>query len=571
MAEWGQMALLAALMASVYSIAVFLAGDRLGSSRLKASGRYAVFGAAASLTAAVVALANLVVANYGGADAPLYIKASSLWGTESGSFLVWGWFVMLYAAVIVIHHRRTQPASTPYAIAILMGISLLFTSILVLASNPFELARARTAGFGLNPLLQDWRMFVHPPLLLLGFSGFFVPFAFTVAAVLVRDPNAAWRQTARRWALIAWVFLSAGVLIGGNWAYRRLGWGGFWAWDPVENGALMPWLVGAAYMHSIAVQEKKNMLKTWNLVLAAIACVLSVFGGFLSRTGLVVSIHGFAQSAVAGYLLAFMGVALCGTLWLIVTRRDYLRAENRIESFASREVILILNNLILLAACFAVLWGTMLPAISEWITGARIEVRAPWFNWVIAPIAAILLCLMGAGSFLEWRRTSRHSRTQVGGYIVHLGFALLFIGVAGQSFKTETQFEAKVGETFQFKNYVFKLDELGDIAGRDYSAQRASVTVFENGKPSNTIYPERRFYRDGGARRLVTEVALWQRPKEDLYLVFAGPSANGDRAVFLAFLNPLMMWIWIGGGVLILGALITLLPNRSTVYADAPR
>jgi cytochrome c-type biogenesis protein CcmF len=567
MAAAGQAALLGALLAMVYSIAASVAGIRLEHSTLLASARYAVAVAFASLTGALAALGYLAVGDSAALQAPLYFKLSLIWSSEPGSFLLWGWFVTMYAVVIVIQRRRPQPISTPYTTAILMGFSLLLASASVLASNPF----AQRAGFHLNPLLDDWRMFVHPPLLLLGFSGLFVPFAFSTAAVLVREPDSGWRQSARRWALIAWVFLSAGMLFGGNWAYHRLGWGGFWAWDPVENGALMAWLIGGAYVHSSSVLQKSEMLKTWNFLLASMACVLSMFGGFLPRTAVVASIHGFPQSAVAGYLVAFMGIALCGTLWLIVVRRDYLRAENRIESFASREVILILNNLILLAACFAVLWGTMLPALSEWITGARVEVHAPWFNWVISPIAAIMFCLMAAGSYLEWRRTSRHSLTQIGGYVVHLGVALLFVGVAGQYFKTETQFEAKVGETFRFHNYVLKLDELGDVSGRDYTGQRASVTVFENGRPSNTIHPERRLYQDDGVRRPVTEVALWQRPKEDLYLVLAGLSPNGDRAVFLAFLNPLVMWIWIGGGVLILGALITLVQKQGPVYADAPR
>jgi len=558
MTATGQGALFLALVAALYSIAASIAGSRLEHRRVMRTARFAALGVFLSMSAAIAIFASLVVAGQD-QEIPIYFKISSVWGSEHGSLLLWSWLLTVIAAVVVLQNWRVHTAMMSHVIAILMTGAAFFVSLLVWTLNPFQTAEiVKPDGFQLNAMLRDWRMLLHPPLLYLGFSSFLAPFAFTMGALIVREPSSGWLQSARRWAVIAWLFLSAGILLGANWAYHRLGWGGFWAWDPVENGALMPWLIGAAYVHSIITQDVRNILKTWNAVLAALAFLLSMFGGFLSRSGLVLSIHAFAQSPAAGYFLAVMSIVFLSAVYLIFSRRRYLRSDTRIGSLASVEVVFVFANLFLLAVCFAVLWGTMLPALSEWITGQRIHVAAPWFNRVIPPIAIVLLVLMSAGALLAWRRSLMARSRRYAGYVVQLGFVLLFLGGAGQAFKEEDQFEAKVGETFRFHQYSLKLDDLRTVTERNYSVQRASVSVLERGRSANTILPERRVYNSDG-HLPVTEAAVWERPSEDLYLVFAGISADGERATFLAFLNPLVVWIWIGGVVLIGGALIALL------------
>src|SRR5215468_3729102 len=428
-AQIGQFALALAWVVTAYSIVASLLGIRLKNDNLIASGRNAALGTFASITTAIVCLGYLFavsdfsikyIAAHSNRDLPIYFKISSIWGGQEGSLLFWGWLLTIYTALVTIQNWRKHSSMMPYVTAVLMTTSLFFTSMHLFAVNPFNqtvILSSQTSplpfvprdGSGLNPLLQDAYMVIHPPMLYLGFVGFAVPFAFAMAAMITRQLGDTWIRTTRRWTMVAWMFLSIGIMLGGKWAYHELGWGGFWGWDPVENASLMPWLIGTAFLHSVMVQEKKGMLKIWNMVLVIIAYIMSIFGTFLTRSGIVSSVHAFAQSSIGGYFLAFIVVGLSGALYLVFDRLDYLKAENQMESFVSREASFMFNNLLLLAACFAVLWGTMLPSLSDWVTGEKITVSAPWFNRVNVPIAIFLMFLTGVGPLLAWRKASTNS------------------------------------------------------------------------------------------------------------------------------------------------------------------
>ena len=429
MAQLGQFALALAWVVTAYSIVASLLGIRLKHDNLIASGRNAAIGTFACITTAMVCLGYLFavsdfsikyIAAHSNRDLPMYFKVSSIWGGQEGSLLFWGWLLTLYSALVIIQNWRKHSAMMPYVVAVLMATSFFFTSMHLFIVNPFNQTVFLQAGAsplpfvphdgqGLNPLLQDAYMVIHPPMLYLGFVGFAVPFAFAMAAMITKQLGDTWIRTTRRWTMVAWMFLSIGILLGGKWAYHELGWGGFWAWDPVENASMMPWLIGTAFLHSVMVQEKKGMLKVWNMVLIILTFIMSVFGTLLTRSGMVQSVHAFAQSPVGGYFRAFIIVALSGALYLLFDRLPYLKSENQMESIVSRESSFMFNNLILLAACFAVFWGTMFPIISEAATGSKITVGPPFFNKVNVPIAIFLMLLTGVGPLLAWRRASTNS------------------------------------------------------------------------------------------------------------------------------------------------------------------
>jgi len=676
MAQVGQFALALAFAVTAYSILASLIGIRLKNDKLIASGKHAALGTFLCISLAIGALAYLFVQSdfsvayvYGHSnrDLPIYFKIASIWGGQEGSLLFWGWLLTLYSALVVVQNWRKHSSVMPYVVAILMGTSLFFTSMHLFVVNPFRLSGVALAdgsqnlvtmpdGTGLNPLLQDPLMVIHPPMLYLGFVGFVVPFAFAMAALITKQLGDTWIRTTRRWTMIAWFFLGTGILLGGNWAYHELGWGGFWAWDPVENASLMPWLIGTAFLHSVMVQEKKGMLKVWNMVLVTLSYVMALVGTWLTRSGIVNSVHAFAASPIGGYFLAFIIIGLSGSLYLILDRLPYLKSENEMEAIVSRESSFLFNNLILLASCFAVFWGTLFPVISEsapkWLGGGeRVTVNAPFFNKVNVPIAIFLMFLTGVGPLLAWRKASVNSlkrnfllptalalvtgvvllfypgikpwpigggefyallavvmavfvgttivrefykgararsygtgenlveavvnltlrnTRRYGGYIIHFGFVLLFIGWSGQAFKVDMPgIEAGIGERFTLRNYVFRVDDLGVVDDPNYTAERANVSLFENGRKVAILRPEHRNYK--ASQQQSTEVSLRSTLKEDVYLVFQGANSDGSKAIFQLYLNPLTAWVWIGGVVLGLGTLIAMLPNKkSTLRRPQP-
>jgi c-type cytochrome biogenesis protein CcmF len=377
---------------------------------------YAVFGlhilAAAGIVAAFLGdrFEYWYVANYANRELELFYKVTGLWAGQRGSLLFWALLLGFFSSLAVFQNRRKHRELMPYVAAVLQTILAFFVIVLLFADvNPFErLAFTPANGRGLNPQLQNYWMTIHPPTLYLGFTAFTIPFAFAMSALLSGRLDARWIQLTRRWILTSWLFLSVGIVMGMRWAYEELGWGGYWFWDPVENASLLPWLTATAFLHSIQIQEQRGMLKVWNMSLVLLTFLLTIFATFLTRSGLIESVHSFAQEIkIAMIFLAFMGSILAACVVLILYRLPQLRSENQIESFVSRESAFLFNNLILLGAAFTVMWGTMFPLISEGVTGQQISVGPPFFERVNFPIGLALLALAGIGPVIAWRRATR--------------------------------------------------------------------------------------------------------------------------------------------------------------------
>ncbi len=428
MANLGNALLLFMFPLSLFAMASgFLAGRTKRHSLLLAAqrGTYATFAVA---TLAVIILEILLissdfsieyVASNTNFELPLFYKIVALWAGHSGSLLLWTWIVTLFSALVVYQNRKRNYELMPYVIFVMMATTSFFAFLNVYISNPFATLYqeingtlnefAVADGRGLNPLLQHPAMVIHPPVLYLGYVGTVVPFAFGLAALITGKLGSAWIKTTRRWALLAWGFLAAGILLGGKWAYVELGWGGYWAWDPVENASLMPWLTGTAYLHSVMIQERKGMLKIWNISLVIATYILAVFGTFLTRSGIVSSVHAFANSGLGPAFASFILVGIIASVALIIYRRKELKSDEELDSILSRESGFLFNNLMFLLATIAVLWGTMFPVISEAFTGEQITVGPPWFNTIMVPLGLALLLLTGVGPLLAWRHTSPDS------------------------------------------------------------------------------------------------------------------------------------------------------------------
>jgi len=355
-----------------------------------------------------------------------FLKATALWGGQAGSILFWTWLMSVFAAVVLIRKWELDRPLMPWVIVVTMLTLLFFQGLALVVANPFErlwqdpitgeivesvwqpegfLPLVPRDGEGLNPLLRHPGMIGHPPTLYLGFVGFVIPYAFAMAALITRrSTDDRWIRTTRRWTLVAWLFLSLGLLLGGRWAYDVLGWGGFWGWDPVENAALLPWLTGTAFLHSVMIQERREMLKIWNMVLIILTYNLVIFGTFITRSGVISSVHSFAQSAIGPAFFAFITVTFLASLALLTSRLDTLRSENALENLLSRESAFLLNNLLFLGITFAVFWGTIAPMVTELVTGTKITVGPPYYNQVTGPLFAVLLLLMGVAPLLAWRR-----------------------------------------------------------------------------------------------------------------------------------------------------------------------
>jgi cytochrome c-type biogenesis protein CcmF len=338
---------------------------------------------------------------------PFYYRITALWGALEGSIVLWAWMLSIYTLIVVVRYRRRQPELYPWVLSVMLGILAFFLLVMSIPAPPFErLSPIPTDGRGLNPLLEDSGMITHPVALYLGFTGFSVPFAFAMAALIVGRTGDEWITITRRWTIVAWYFLSLGLLIGGWWSYHVLGWGGYWAWDPVENAAFMPWLTGTAFLHSVMIQERRRMLKLWNLTLIILTFGLTLFGTFLTRSGIIGSVHSFTQGSIGVFFLAFLALALLGAFSLLAWRTDHLRAQGELDSAVSRESVFLLNNLFLIAATFTVFFGTVFPLLSEAARGVKVSVGAPFFNLVNIPIFLALLFLMGVGPLIAWRRAS---------------------------------------------------------------------------------------------------------------------------------------------------------------------
>jgi cytochrome c-type biogenesis protein CcmF len=347
------------------------------------------------------------VASVSSRGMPTLLKITALWGGQDGSILFWAWLMSTFAFVVMLRRWREDQDLLPHVIVVTMTTLAFFIGLDLLASSPFKrLDFVPVDGRGLNPLLRHPGMVIHPPLLYLGFVGFVIPYAFAMAALVTRRSDARWIRLTRRWTLVAWLFLSLGLLLGGRWAYDVLGWGGYWAWDPVENAAFMPWLAGTAFLHSVQIQEKRGMLKVWNMVLIILTYGLVIFGTFITRSGVIDSVHAFARSAVGPAFFGFIALTSIASVWMLLRRLDDLRSENRLESLFSREAAFLYNNLLFMTLTLSVFIGTVFPMVSELLTGDKITVGPEWFNRVTAPQFALLVLLMGVAPLFAWRKQS---------------------------------------------------------------------------------------------------------------------------------------------------------------------
>jgi cytochrome c-type biogenesis protein CcmF len=668
MAVLGSFSLVLALALSVYCFGagvVALVRSGPGYERLGETARRAGIAAWAAIA---IAAAVLVVATFQNDYSIAYIlhhsnrdlgspyKFAAMWSGQEGSLLFWSLLLASYGLVLRIRHK-VDTRLVAYASVVIAAVQVFFLLLVNFAAPPFALTQGviPADGNGLNPLLQYPEMVIHPPMLYLGYVGFTVPFAFALAALIMKYPGEKWIHITRRWTMVTWGFLTCGIFLGAHWAYAVLGWGGYWGWDPVENASLMPWLTGTAFLHSVMMQEKRGMLKMWNMWLIFATFLLSIFGTFLTRSGVVSSVHAFAQSSIGDWFVAFLALAFATCVFFFVKNRSHLKSEHKLESLVSRESSFLFNNLILLVACFTVLWGTLFPILSEWVQGHKITVGPPFFNRVNIPIALFLLLLTAVGPLLAWRKTSleslkrnfltptivavaavvvliatppswggpfgmrpwqdssyffalmtimlsvlvaatvtsefvrggrviaRHTSSSLasgmlqltrrnmrryGGYIVHFGVVLVMIGFAGGAFNQDIERELGNGQQMSVGKYTLTCRSYTDDDNPNYRSQWAIIDVSKNGAPVGTMYPERRFYK--ASQQTATIVANRSTLKEDLYLVYSGLNDATGQPIIRAHLNPLVLWIWIGWVVMVLGTGVALVPNAAPVKATVP-
>lgn len=423
LAALGSPALFAALVFAALALAGFLSGAALRRRELTESARRALNAAAAFVVIAAVALLSALfardfsvayVARYTSRSLSGPYTLSALWGGMEGSLLFWTLLLTIFSAAALAKARTLNARIQAWAGAVLATVATFFLVLLVAPADPFaRLSSPAPDGSGLNPLLQSPGMLVHPPLLYTGFVGFSIPFAFALGAMLTGRADDEWFAWTRRWTLFAWSALSIGIVLGGAWAYTELGWGGYWAWDPVENASFMPWLTATAFLHSVIIQEKRRMLKVWNVALIVLTYVLAVFGTFLTRSGILSSIHTFTEGPIGRWFLPFVAFMLLGGLAIVAARVDALRSENRFDSLFSRESAFLLNNVLFVAAAFTVLWGTIYPIVAEALTGVRLSVGPPFFNSVFVPIGLAIVALSGVGPLIAWRRMSAEGLLRV--------------------------------------------------------------------------------------------------------------------------------------------------------------
>ncbi|MGA9242045.1 MAG: cytochrome c-type biogenesis CcmF C-terminal domain-containing protein [Silvibacterium sp.] len=668
MPTFGSFALLLALALCGYSLlagAIALrqlaTGARSGVApeRLAETARRAGIGSFIATTAAAFALvwaafnndfSVAYILHHSNRALPGPYKFAALWSGQEGSLLLWAWLLSAYGFVLRLRHK-VDVKLTAYASAILAGVQIFFLLLLNFAAMPFSLVGGAVPqdGFGLNPLLQYPEMVIHPPMLYLGYVGFAVPFAFALGALMMRYPGEKWIHITRRWTMVTWLFLTCGIFLGAHWAYSVLGWGGYWGWDPVENASLMPWLTGTAFLHSVMMQEKRGMMKSWNVWLIFSTFLLAIFGTLLTRSGLVSSVHAFAQSSIGAWFWTFLIIVLSICLFTFILQRDHLKAENKLESLVSRESSFLFNNLVLLAACFTVLWGTLFPVLSEYVQGNKVTVSAPFYNRVAVPIGLFLLFLTGIGPLLAWRSSSfksirknfvlpciaglvaaivviacgvhpweifttndqgsfysfmaftlaavvvtaisaeflrgagvisrhtgqnlfasmvqltRRNTRRYGGYIVHFGVVVIFIGIAGSAFNQSREEELGFKQSLNIGPYRLECQSYSQDSNPNYDTEYALLDVYRGDKKITQLAPEKRFYM--ASQQPSTIVANHSTLAWDLYVIYAGKNPDTGQPIIKVFLNPLIAWIWIGVGIIVFGTGVALVPNMTAALA----
>ena len=669
MAQIGSYALLLALALSLYAfgagiIALFLQDE--GSDRLSETARRA---GVATFWVVLLAAAALVFSAFQDDFRIAYIfhhsnrelsgayKFATLWSGQEGSLLFWSLVLSAYGFVLRLRYK-TDPRLFAYASVILAGVQVFFLSLVNFAANPFGLLEGplRLDGSGLNPLLQYPEMVIHPPMLYLGYVGFTVPFAFALGALIMKYPGEKWIHITRRWTMVTWAFLTCGIFLGSHWAYSVLGWGGYWGWDPVENASLMPWLIGTAFLHSVMMQEKRGMLKVWNIWLVFFTFWLAILGTFLTRSGIISSVHAFAQSSIGEWFAWFLGITFVAFVFFFVKNKDHLKSEHKLESLISRESSFLFNNLLFVLLCFTVLWGTWFPKISELLQGNKVTVGGPFYNRVAIPVALLLLLLTAISPLLAWHKTSweslkrnfmwpavgavavgivvmvtpeswgavfglkpwkdisylyslmtillsalvtftlmseyyrggrviskhtgqgmfasvvqlTHRNTRrYGGYIVHFGVVVVMLGFAGVAFNQDKEQEMGYGDKMTIGNYELVCRSYTQDDGPNYGSEWAILDIYQHGKKVDTLTPVRKFYK--ASRQASTEPSIRSTFGEDLYLVYEGLNDQTGRPIIKAHLNPMVIWIWIGALIMLIGTGLALVPNApAPVRIPAP-
>ncbi len=654
MAQIGQGILTLALALAVLGVGLNIVGERRRIPELSMSGLRALVGVTMllALASAVLMLAFInhdfslaYVSGRSSTEMPFRYVLTAFYGGQAGSLLLWSMVAGALASVAFYRNRARFPRLVPYAAATTLAVLGFLIFMLVVVSTPFAVNHVTPAeGRGLNPLLRDPGMLIHPPLLLSGFASFTVPFSIVVAALITGRMGKEWLKFVRNWALISWGILSAGIFLGGWWAYHVLGWGGYWAWDPVENVSILPWFTVTAFIHSIIVQERRGMLKVWNVGLILASFILSIMGTFIVRSGLISSVHAFALSDIGPYFLGFFLVTLIASIGLIIYRLPLMRATGGVESVASREAGFLLNNLLFVAIAFATLWGTLYPLVTEAVRGTAITVGIPFYNQVNGPMMLALLVLMGIGPLFAWRSTAREALIRAvsiplavsiaaivimlflfgqpmaalgigaavfaagavvveyyrgvrlrqknagdniptaifrlarrdprryGGYIVHLGVALIAVGIIGSwFFQTERQVIVAPGETVRVAEYDITYDGISTDQRADYANVTANVTISRNGKTDATMGAHRYFYR-GFEDQPTTRVAVTTVGFDDVYVMLL-EWTDDERANIRIFVNPLITWIWAGGALYLFGMIVLAWPAPAVqpVRAAAPQ
>jgi cytochrome c-type biogenesis protein CcmF len=656
MASLGYYLLLAAFIGCAYAAAVSVAGARRRSRRLIESGVGAFY-----LVAAIMAAASAVivysfvtgdfsiryVAHYSDSVQPLFYKITSYWGGLDGSIMFWVFMLSLFGSAAVYVNRERHRELIPYVVAIIAVVQMFFLLLMVVHNNPFTtfLTDTPADGEGLNPLLQNFYMVIHPPTMYLGFVGLTIPYAFGMAALITGYLDDSWLRAVRRWTMFAWLFLTLGLMLGMIWAYEELGWGGYWGWDPVENAGLLPWFTATAFLHSVMVQERRGMLRIWNVTLVILTFFLTIFGTFMTRSGVVQSVHAFGEDIqLARMFTVFMITILVVSFGFVIYRLPLLRSRNELDSWMSREAAFLANNWILLFGAMFVLFATMFPTLSEAVTGERLTVGPPFFNKWMLPIGLLLLLLTGVGPLLAWRKAtvlnlrdqflfpalsgivigvlvaalgvrvwasgicfafsafvagtitqefwrgarvrqgatgtdmltaliglvSRNKR-RYGGYIVHVGIVLIFLGFAGEGFKQDEEASLKPGQQVEVGDFTVRMDALKIEDDGQKQMMTAHMTVLRDGKEEGKVYPAKWFFRKH-EEQPTTEVAIRRGFFEDLYVVMPAFEADTQTVSVAVHVNPLVNWVWFGFGLLALGTGLALLPETAfaVVLAKVP-
>jgi len=653
MASLGYYLLLAAFVTCAYAASICVAGAWRRSRRLIDSGLGAFHLTSAIMVVASGAMVYSFVAgnyaikyvqHYSDSLQPLFYKLTSYWGGLDGSIMFWVFMLSLFGSAAVHVNRERHRELIPYVAAIISIVEMFFLFLMVIHNNPFEtfLGAAPPEGRGLNPILQNFYMAIHPPTMYLGFVGLTIPYAFGMAALITGYLDDSWLVAVRRWTMVAWLFLSLGLCLGMIWAYEELGWGGYWGWDPVENAALLPWFTATAFLHSVMVQEKRGMLRVWNVSLVIITFFLTIFGTFMTRSGVVQSVHAFGEDvALARLFMLFMTAIVVVSFGLVVFRLPLLRSRNELDSWTSREAAFLVNNWILLFGALFVLFATMFPTLSEATTGERLTVGAPFFNKWMLPIGLALLFLTGYGPLTAWRKSTlinlrdsfalpvacgvvtavaavalgvrvwasglcfafsafvcativqefwrgarvrqgatgtdlltavvglvARNKRRYGGYVIHVGVVLIFLGFAGNGFQQEEQVSMKPGQQVRVGDFMVRLNSIKVTDDGQKQMVTADTTVLRNGKEFARMYPARWFYRQH-EEEPTSEVAIRRGFAEDVYLVLAAFSVDEQSAGMSIVVNPLVNWVWAGFGVLAFGTGIALLPETAFSFALA--